>query len=262
MRKALIRQIVAAIDKQYIEELNHPTLNIITKPIYDVLTYLFDNFADVTASDVSKEEEKLRTYYWNVTEPPLIFYTLINDLQTLAKAANETKTDQQLINLGLEIIQKTGDMEKGLAEWHNRDVAEHTWGNFKRHFSHAHRELRKIRGKSMKTTHFHQAHSIVDDINANISDLHNEIRDTLSTYTSDANTTTTAPSPTSTLTHTANSVTTNDLLQMILQMQKQLNQQQGLVPYQSNASYTSENNKKKKTFIRNLTDHYCWTHGA
>ena len=111
---------------------------------------------------------------------------------------------------------------------------------------------KKNSGKSIKNTHFHHAHSILNDINSNISELCNEIKDTLSTYTSDTNAAITILSPTSTLTHSANAVTTNDLIQMIIQMQHQLNQHQGSTPNQSNTSISSANNRKKKsTFIRN-----------
>ena len=61
-----------------------------------------------------------------------------------------------------------------------------------------------------------------------------------------------APSPTSTLSPTANSVTTNDLLKIIVDLQNQINKK----PPSFN------NTTKPKNFIRNHVDHYCWTHGV
>ena len=108
---------VAAIDPQYIDEVRDKTINTITKSIPEIQKYLFDNFADVDSTEVAKEEEKLRNHYWNISDPPMAFFDAIDGLQLLATAVNIPKTQQQLITLCLDIVQKTGDMERGLAEW-------------------------------------------------------------------------------------------------------------------------------------------------
>ena len=76
INKALIRQIVAAIDKTYLDELRNVTTNTITEIIPEIFTYLFDNFADVTSHDVTKEESKVNNLYWNISDPPMSFSTL------------------------------------------------------------------------------------------------------------------------------------------------------------------------------------------
>ena len=58
INKALIRQIVAAVDGQYIDELRSAATNTIDKSIPEILKHLFDNFSDVTMHDVMQEEEK------------------------------------------------------------------------------------------------------------------------------------------------------------------------------------------------------------
>ena len=114
IKKALIKQIVASIDKVYLEELRDETTNTINKTIPEILTYLFTNFADVTSDDINKEEEKVINHFWNLSDPPVSFYTLIEDLQRLSTAAKIPRTNEQMVSYGINIIQKTGDLETAL----------------------------------------------------------------------------------------------------------------------------------------------------
>ena len=170
-KKALTRQIVAAIDGQYIDELRNENTNTITKTIPQILQYLFENFSNVTLQDVAREETKLRDFFWNIAEPPMTFYHAIDELQILATAAQVPKTEEQLINIGLEIIQKTGDLEKGLTNWFEKPANQQTWFSFKLHFNKAHRALRKIRGKTIQQTPFHQANAVAQELNDNLNEL-------------------------------------------------------------------------------------------
>ena len=116
VKQALIRQIVAAVDENYIDELRDETNDRITKTIPEMLRYLFDNFADVDAEDVRKEEAKLSEYVWNIAEPPMEFYRKVEQLQKLANAANVTRTASQLIAIAIQIIKRTGDFEQAANE--------------------------------------------------------------------------------------------------------------------------------------------------
>ena len=182
----------------------------------------------------------------------MIFFSLIDDLQLLAEAANEPRTEQQLMNHGLEIIQRTGDMEKGLSEWFEMNPANKNWDNFKTHFSNAHRTLKQIRGKAIQNTAFQQANSLVQSVNANLEDIRSEIN---SLALSRANT---PPPEASTLTPPSdpsmNSITTNDLLNLLIKLTQQLNT--------TSEPSIAQPRKPRSTFVRNRTDHYCWTHGA
>ena len=75
VKKALIRQIVASIDSNYLNKLRDETTNTIIKSIPEILQYLFDNFADITPQDVSKAEDKLNKLHWNINDPPIFLYS-------------------------------------------------------------------------------------------------------------------------------------------------------------------------------------------
>lgn len=64
IQKELIRQIIATTNPQYMDELHSPTTITITKTIPEILQYLFNNFVNVTSSDVAQEEAKVRNYFY------------------------------------------------------------------------------------------------------------------------------------------------------------------------------------------------------
>ena len=255
VRKALIKQIIAAVEDQFLNELKDEASDDIENSIPEILNYLFENFGDVNSADVQREEAKIKAYHWNVTEPPMGFFTLIKDFQVLAKAAGLPRTDEMLINNGLDIVQKTGDFEVGLMAWFRADVVDRTWVNFKKHFTNVHHDLKKARGETMRQTSF-QAHNATQEITDSISDLRTELRTSISALAAN----TPMPynhSPTasmSSLSPSANSATTNDLLQIILQLQNQI--------LASKQTPNVSTNPPKRSFVRNHTDKYCWSHGA
>ena len=67
-------------------------------------------------------------------------------------------------------------------------------------------------------------------------------------------------SPISTLSQANSAVATNDLLQMVLQLQTQI---LTISKPGGNTNAGANNAKKpKSTYIRNQTNKYCWSHGA
>ena len=266
VHKALVKQIVAAIDDEFLEELKDDETNDISKSIPEILSYLFENFAEVSSADVKREEEKIKNYYWDINTPPMVFYTLIEDLQKLATAAKLPRTEQMMVDYGLGIIQRTNDFEAGLVEWFRAADRDKTWTNFKRYFSRVHRDLKKARGDTMKNTSFHQANNMANDITESISDLRSELRQSISalgnpplnnhpfhasphTHQHSFN-----ASPVSTLAPSANSATTDDLLKLVIQLQNQI--------LSDKQSTTEPSNPQRRSFVRNKTDKYCWSHGA
>ena len=260
VNQALIRQIIAAVDKNYLDELRDETTNRITKTIPEILCYLFDNFADVNAEDVCKQEDTVSQYNWNIAEPPMEFFKAITDLQKMATAANVPRSQPQLISIGIQIIQRTGDFEKALLEWYEKDPNSQTWLAFKRHFTTAHKALRKVRGKTIKQTSYFHANQLVRELNDNITQMKSDILDGMSILQQDlrqdsssvstvthASTTT---QPTQTASAVAGSTASNeDLLRMIKQLQAHL-------ALQSSSKPPPTNNTKR------IVTHYCWTHGA
>ena len=155
---------MASIEPEYLRELRDENTNTITMTISEILKLLFTHYGQVDANVLDTEEQTLRSYVWNINDPPVLFFNSIEDLRSLATAANREKSEQQIIGFGLDIICRTGDMETALREWNALPAAQQTWIGFKTHFNNGHCKLRRNRGPSMCKTVFHQAHKVATDL--------------------------------------------------------------------------------------------------
>ena len=153
--------------------------------------------------------------------------------------------------LGVEMVQKTDDFKKALLKWFELDNNLKTWMRFKRHFTDAHKELKNVRGRTIKNTSYYQAKAIVEEVTQNKDKLKSDILNSMTILHSQQSQTDsrsisphTVPMQASSVTHSMNNATNNDLLQLIKQLQQQLQ--------------APKATKKKKRFVT----HYCRTHGA
>ena len=71
-------------------------------------------FCEGVAKGGSQRRRKIEKFFWGMIEPPMMFYTMIKDLQMIAEAAQIPRTNEMLVVYGLEAIQKTGDLEQAL----------------------------------------------------------------------------------------------------------------------------------------------------
>ena len=82
-----------------------------------------------------QEEASLRAKVFEITEPLIILYNEVEDLQALAVAATIPYLDAQIINLGIKLIKNMNNFDKSLTSWYNLPIADRTWIRFKSHFT-------------------------------------------------------------------------------------------------------------------------------
>ena len=70
------------------------------------MTFLFTRYGEGNNERVIKEEDKVKNFTWIITNLPVVFYNLINDLETISKAASVPNTINQHIQYGVDIIKK------------------------------------------------------------------------------------------------------------------------------------------------------------
>ena len=149
----LIKQVVNSIAPEYLQELRDPFTDKIDVTILEVLVHLFDTYGLVDSIAFEECENKVKTMFWTLSDPPVTIFNAIEDLVELAETANLPKRQAQIFNYNLALIRKTSDFEHALTAWYNRPPAEHAWQqNFKSHFVPAHRALKKVRGSTMQLT--------------------------------------------------------------------------------------------------------------
>ena len=87
VEKALIKQVVAAVEPKYLEPLRNAVTNAIMVPLHDVLAHLFDRYGQVSAETLAELETKVKDKQYNLAEPLVTIYTEIEELSRIAIAA-------------------------------------------------------------------------------------------------------------------------------------------------------------------------------
>ena len=107
--------------------------------------------------------ESLKAKVFDITQPLIVMYNEVQDLQDMATAANNSFSDTQIVNMSIQLIINMCNFEKGLIDWYARPTIEHTWLNFQTHFEDSHQTLRKVRGLTMQNTIFQQQANYVTE---------------------------------------------------------------------------------------------------
>ena len=81
MEKSLLRHIHTAIDDKYIEHLVDDDTGLLEEDIPTVLEYLFTNYGKIPSEEVKDREAEVLTMTFNPTEPMVILYRPIEQLQ-------------------------------------------------------------------------------------------------------------------------------------------------------------------------------------
>lgn len=265
----LKKQIVNAIDSDYLNDITDNNTDSINLAVSGILTHLFNLYGDVDAETLSTEELRLQNYYWDPAEPITILFNKIDDLMELAIAAELPKTDEQIVSLGLTLIKKTNDFENALLQWYQRHNSQKSYREFKNHFTDAKRELARVRGKKMKSTSFHQANQVAQ-LQTDLNIMRDELVAGFNSLADARNADTEEQQPPTEGAANASIDLNAQMLQLLQQMHQQI----------ENLSTNNTSNNRRTTGRntnigrgnrgrgnsnfrgrRNVT-HYCWTHGA
>ena len=241
VEKALIKQLVAALEPKYLEALRSPTTNAIMIPLHDVLTYLFTRYGKVTAESLTELEEKVKTLQYNVTEPIITIFNEIEELSRVADAANNPFSEMQKVQIGLKVIKNTNDFETAIEKWYGRPAVEHTWANFKTHFDEARTLLREIRGPTMQNTNFSQMNLLAETIRTDMLRSQEHLLQAIATEQAHDN------PPIAPEANAANDETNRAIIELLRTLTQDVRDLR---------SRPANPNARRSNRI-----HYCWTHG-
>lgn len=265
VKTALMKQITSTIDNDYLKELRDEVTNTITMSIPDVLAFLFRRYGKVDSNKVSNEETKVKEFSWNIVDPPVCIFNLIEDLKSVANAAGVPKTEAQLINYGLDIVRNTGEFENGLIAWEALIPANKTWSTFKNHFTDAHTALIKVRGNSMRGSSFYQANATIEALSTEMTAIRNDLMNSINSLAigqeeTFCNETASTVNNSSSLSTSTGNQTNDALLAAIQSLQNQIS---SLCVINGNEITRAPNNRQRQPFRpRRNTSKYCWSHGA
>ena len=246
VERALIQQIVSALEPKYLRALRNPVTGKITKTIPEIFEYLFDTYGDVSPQELRMLTSQVEALTFPPNEPVDTIFAEIDELGTIAELAKAPMSEQQKINMGYLLLQNTQVYTNGLNKWNQRERAEHTWENFKTHFRNAQKALRRTGALTVQEAINHA--DIVDLVQQGVKLAMAEQNNSVST----AHTTISETQQDS-----ANSITSDITMQTLqAQMEMMRHMMETMKTMQSNSGNNSKKGKRNPNQSK-----YCWTHG-
>ena len=152
VERAIIQQMVVAIEPKYLRALRTPGTNKLNHNIPDILHHLFTTYGDVTPSDLRELTLRVENLSYPPSEPVDSIFVEIDDLAAIAEIAGAPITSTQKINMAYIHFQKCHIFKSALNKWDDREPQEKTWDQFKIHFREAHKSLRRTGALTINDT--------------------------------------------------------------------------------------------------------------
>ena len=245
VERALIQQIVSAIEPKYLKALRNPITNKITKTIPEIFAYLFDTYGDVSPHELRMLTSQVEALTFPPNEPVDTVFTEIDELATIAELAKAPMSAQQKINMGYLLLQKVQVYNTALNKWDQLATDEKTWENFKAHFRDSQKSLRRTGALTIQESMNH-------------TEILNIVQQGVQLALEDKSLTTITPSSNEITKESANSLA-SDLTVQTLQQQMELMKQMldTMKSMQSSAAQQPPRRNKRNP----NQSKYCWTHG-
>ena len=142
--KALIAQIVDAIDSIYLRALLNRVTGQYSTDIRAVLLHLFATHGKITPQQVKAKEMSTINMHYDISLPVDTVFNAIDDLADLAEHALSPMSPQQMIDTAYVIFARHPILQQDLRLWNRRPLAERTWANMLEHFRDAQSDLSSL----------------------------------------------------------------------------------------------------------------------
>ena len=106
VRAAMLKQLAVAIPEMYIKRFRNKYTHALDGDIYAILNYLLKTYGKVTSEQVQEMEDTLRGRVFDITEPIILLFNEVEDLQEVATQNGNKYTDTQIATLGVRLIKK------------------------------------------------------------------------------------------------------------------------------------------------------------
>jgi hypothetical protein len=126
--KALIQQIVQAIEAPYLSSIRDRASNSLRDSVYEILSYLQDVYGRVSPQMLEDSDNELRNMVYNTQQPIDIVFNAVEDYVDFADLGQQAITQQQTIGKAYVIINKTRRFKNDITDWNRKPEVDKTWG--------------------------------------------------------------------------------------------------------------------------------------
>lgn len=139
---ALANQLLAAVDKEHVEELEHDTFGYGNVTPLDFMQHFTDNFYEITADHLETNRTILSSP-WNPDDDIATLLARISRCKKFAVGSTNPITDEVAMNLTTEALRQSGVMERYIDEWERKEPAAQTLALYKTFYTKADKARRK-----------------------------------------------------------------------------------------------------------------------
>jgi hypothetical protein len=143
VEKALIQQIVQAVEAPYLIALRERSSNSLRGTVTDILEHLHTVYGRVSPQMLEDRDQELRNMTYNTKYPIDIVFNAVEDFVDFAELGHQPLTARQTIAKAYIILNKTRRFKTDITDWNRKPEVDKTWTNFKTHFRRAHQEFRE-----------------------------------------------------------------------------------------------------------------------
>ena len=142
--KALIAQVVEAIDTIYLRAKWNRATGQYTGSIRAILLHLFTTYGKITPMDVQVKEQAVSNMAYAIMQPVDVVFDAIEDLADLAETGLSPIPSQKMVDMAYLILAKEPLFRQDLLQWNRRPTAEKTWANMMEHFRDAQTDMNSL----------------------------------------------------------------------------------------------------------------------
>jgi hypothetical protein len=143
VEKALVQQIVQAVNATYLSSIRDRTSNSLRGTVYDIIAHLQTVYGRVSPQMLNTHDTALRNMVYNTQEPIDVVFNAVEDFVDYAFMGDQELTVKQTIAKAYLILNKTRRFKNNITDWNRLAEANKTWIAFKEHFRRAHQEFRE-----------------------------------------------------------------------------------------------------------------------
>ena len=120
---ALKSLLINALDEVYIQSLRNKYTGYASSTTKAIISYLYDNYAKITDSDLQENDKKLRAPY-DPSQPIETFFARIEECREYAAAGNTPYTPQQILSCAYQGVFQAGVFQDGCKEWRRKPTGD------------------------------------------------------------------------------------------------------------------------------------------
>ena len=173
---ALQKQIIEAIDGEYLQPLRNPTTDTIKDSVLDIFDFLKKLYGRLSPAQLKQKETILDNFIYDPAQNADTVFNKIQEFNDLCTLLGNGKNDTQLVTYAYLIFQKTGIFMDGLKSWNSKASNLKTFTSFKIHLRKEYSDLQEVGGLVINNTMPTQA-NIIQELNKHQVLMSNNVKE-------------------------------------------------------------------------------------